>query len=74
MARYGARPGAADQLGRHEQGEGGEGELQGALGDVVGDGDADEDAERREHADHQRLADPDVAVAVLADRRRPGRR
>lgn len=38
--------GAADELGGHEQGEGGEGELEGALGDVVGDGDADQDAER----------------------------
>ena len=38
--------GAADELGGHEQGEGGERELEGALGDVVGDGDADQDAER----------------------------
>ena len=43
--------GAADQLGGHEQGEGGEGELQRPLGDLVGDDDADQDAERREDAD-----------------------
>ena len=49
--RPGADAGAADQLGGHEQGQGGEGELQGAFGDVVGGGDAGEDAERREGAD-----------------------
>jgi 23S rRNA (guanine745-N1)-methyltransferase len=38
--------GAADELGGEEQGEGGEGELQGPFGDVVGDDDPDQDAER----------------------------
>src|SRR4029078_10304167 len=62
----GGGAGAADQLRGHEQGERGEGELEGAFGEVVGEGDADEDAERREGADDQRLAEADVAVAVLA--------
>src|SRR4051812_12151981 len=62
----GSGAGAADELGGHEEGERGEAELQGAFGDVVGGGDADEDAERREGADDQRLAQADVAVAALA--------
>ena len=35
---------------------------------LVGDPHPDQDAERREGADHERVADVDVAVGVLADR------
>ena len=38
--------GAADELGREEQGEDGKGDLQGPFGDVVGDDDTDQNAER----------------------------
>src|SRR3954451_21447880 len=44
---FGDGAGAADQLDGHEQGQRRESELEGAFGDVVGDGDADQDAERR---------------------------
>ena len=42
--RSGRRAGAANQLGGHEERQGGERELERPFGDVVGDGDADEDA------------------------------
>jgi 23S rRNA (guanine745-N1)-methyltransferase len=42
----GTGAGAADELGREEQREDGEGDLQGAFGDVVGDDDTDQNPER----------------------------
>src|SRR5689334_1368977 len=58
--------GAAEEAVGDEEDQGGEGEFEGSGGDRVGDGDAEEDAERGEDADHERVAQADVAVAVLA--------
>src|SRR5680860_76529 len=60
------REGSAEEAVGDEQHECGEGEFEGALGDLVGDDDADQHAERREGADHGRVAQVEVAVAVLS--------
>ena len=51
-------------------GQAGEADLERALRDVVGDHRAGHHAERRQHADHERVADAHVAVAAGATRRR----
>jgi hypothetical protein len=53
-------------MGRHEQGESGEGELQGALRQEVRGGHSGQHAERGEGADDERLAGADIAVPALA--------
>src|SRR6478752_5917228 len=64
--RSGYRQGALGQPIGEKQRHAGEAELQHPFGDVVGDRDPDQDSERRQAADHERVAQVDVAVGELA--------